>query len=67
MKYRDEWVKIDGKDYRILNLPKKDYGKILHIADTYIKPDDMIGEVIKKQMICMNIHFKKYLKPIINL
>jgi hypothetical protein len=46
LNYRNEWVKIDGKDYRILNLPKKDYGKILHIVDTYLKPEDMIGEVI---------------------
>lgn len=48
LNYRNEWVKIDGKDYQILNLPKKDYGKIIHIADTYIKPEDMIGEVIRK-------------------
>ena len=46
LKYRDEWVKIGNKDYRILNLPKKDYGKILHNIDTYLKPDDMIGETV---------------------
>lgn len=48
LKYRDEWVKIDGKDYRVLNLPKKDYGKILHILDTDLSKDIPIGEVLQK-------------------
>lgn len=48
LKYRDEWVKIGNKDYRILNLPKKDYGKILHSLDTNIKIDDNIGDVLTR-------------------
>lgn len=48
MKYRDEWVKIGNKDYRILNLPKKDYGKILHSLDTNIKINDNIGDVLTR-------------------
>lgn len=48
LKYRNEWVKIDGKDYRVLNLPKKDYGKILHILDTDLSKDIPIGDVLEK-------------------
>lgn len=48
LKYRDEWVKIGNKDYRVLNLPKKDYGKILHILDTNLSKDIPIGEVLEK-------------------
>ena len=48
LKYRNEWVKIGGKDYQILNLPKKDYGKILHVLDTNIKIDDNIGDVMTR-------------------
>ena len=48
LKYRDEWVKIDGKDYRVLNLPKKDYGKILHILDTDLSKEIPIGDVLEK-------------------
>lgn len=59
LNYRDEWVKIDGKDYRILNIPKKDYGKILHIVDTYLKPDDMIGETITKNDDMYKYTFQK--------
>lgn len=59
LNYRDEWVKIDGKDYRILNIPKKDYGKILHIVDTYLKPDDMIGETITKSDDMYKYTFQK--------
>ena len=48
LNFRNEWVKIGGKDYRVLNLPKKDYGKILHIIDTNINQDDFIGETKRR-------------------
>ena len=59
LKFRDEWIRIGDKDYHILNLPKKDYGKILHIVDTYIKPDDMIGETITKSDDMYKYTFQK--------
>ena len=48
LNYRNEWVKIDGKDYRVLNLPKKDYGKILHALDTNLRIDDNVGDVLTR-------------------
>lgn len=45
---RNEWIKINGKDYQILNLPKKNYGKILHILDTNLKINDNIGDVLTR-------------------
>ncbi len=48
LNYRDEWVRIGHKDYRVLNLPKKDYRKILHVLDTNLKIDDNIGDVLTR-------------------
>ena len=59
LKYRDEWVKIGNKDYRVLNLPKKDYGKILHILDTNIGIDDNIGDILTKYDGSKEYTFKK--------
>ena len=59
MNYRNEWVKIDGKDYRVLNLPKKDYGKILHIIDTNINQNDYIGQLINANDDLYHYTFQK--------
>lgn len=48
LNYRNEWVKIDGEDYRVLNLPKRNYAKILHVLDTNIKINDNIGDVLTR-------------------
>ena len=59
LNYRNEWVKIDGKDYRVLNLPKKDYGKILHIIDTNINQDDYVGQLINANDDSYHYTFQK--------
>ena len=48
LNYRNEWVKIGNKNYRVLNLPKKDYGKILHVLDTNLNINDNVGDILTR-------------------
>ena len=59
LKYHNERIKIGGKDYRILNLPKKDYRKILHILDTDLSQDIPISEVLEKSDANYSYKFQK--------
>ena len=48
LNYRNEWVKIGNKNYQVLNLPKKDYGKILHALDTNLNINDNVGDILTR-------------------